>query len=372
MIFIFMDNTSHLNNLLDNPKLNSERIQSAIKDAQDQIELLSSQGKYGDSAFADANRSVTELQTVYEKINRSHKIIQQLKESAELLQDPDMKDIAIEEIENLENETAELIVYFEAYILEPLPNDANYAIVEIRPGVGGAEASLFAEELMRSYIRYCNKNKFPIEQTSLMYDDAGGIKESIFVINTKNSFGTMRFEAGVHRVQRVPVTESGGRIHTSTASVVVLPVIEAKDVQINDNDLRIDVFRSSGPGGQSVNTTDSAVRVTHLPTGISITSQNTRSQQKNKEMAMTVLMSKLYEIEASKKSSEEKNMRMSAIMGGDRSVKIRTYNFAQSRITDHRIGKSWFNLAEALNDDMSTIIEDVNREMRNQINEQKA
>lgn len=204
-----------------------------------------------------------------------------------------------------------------------------------------------------------------MELYSFVYDDVGGIKEAVFLIDEEESFAKFRFEAGVHRVQRVPTTESSGRIHTSTASVVVMPEISIKEVKIKPEELRIDVYRSSGPGGQSVNTTDSAVRITHLPTGITVSCQNGKSQHKNKEMALSILASKLEEIESSIQKDATKEIRNSAISGGDRSVKIRTYNFQQSRITDHRISTSWFNIPEIMDGEIEEIVATTNLKLRN-------
>jgi len=295
----------------------------------------------------------------------SNKYLSDLEDTNNMLQDETLKDLAEAEIESINLNLDEIYTKLEALLAEHLDNDEKKTIFEIRPGVGGVEAALFAEELFIMYQKYCLNNKLKFEVLSIGYNNEGGISDATFLIDKSESYGLFRFESGVHRVQRVPKTETLGRVHTSTASVVVMPQINSDAMQINPADLRIDVYRSSGPGGQSVNTTDSAVRITHLPSKLTVTCQTSKSQHTNKEMAMTILVSRLKEIEDEKISSQLNTLRNDSIMGGKRSSKIRTYNYSQGRITDHRIGKSWFNINAVIYEgDLQEILETTNKVIR--------
>jgi peptide chain release factor 1 len=282
-----------------------------------------------------------------------------LEEAKQMLadSDPEMKAMAHDEIAELEPRIEELEGRLKILLVPRDPMDGKNIIMEIRAGTGGDEAALFAADLYRMYSRFAEKNGWKHEIITISETEIGGFKEVIFSVNGKNAYGTLRYESGGHRVQRVPSTESGGRIHTSACTVAVLPEAEETDVQINENDLRIDVFRSSGPGGQSVNTTDSAVRITHLPTGLVVSCQDEKSQIKNRAKAMRVLTARLYELEESRRQAEEAAERKSQIGSGDRSQRIRTYNFPQSRVTDHRIGLTLHKLDAVLQGELDEIID---------------
>ncbi|MEI6886747.1 MAG: peptide chain release factor 1 [bacterium] len=287
--------------------------------------------------------------------NLSHKI----ESNTKLLENE--KDESMKELLKTETEEFKLQLSIDKQKLEDLNNpnlqkDLLSCIVEIRAGTGGEEAALFASDIFHMYSNYAVKKNWEIAILSQAYAQQGGFKEIIFEVNGEGSYGKLKNESGVHRVQRIPSTEASGRIHTSAVSVVVIPQVEDSEVVVNPQDIKIDVYRASGPGGQGVNTTDSAVRITHLPTGIVVTCQEGRSQLKNKDKAISVLKGKLYELEEEKKLSGTDSIRKSAIKTGDRSDKIKTYNFPQNRMTDHRIKQSWFNLEEIMKGEIDHIL----------------
>jgi len=274
-----------------------------------------------------------------------------------LVDDPEMAAEAAHEVERLERSIADLEARLKPALLPHDPLDDRNAIIEIRAGTGGDEAALFAADLYRMYTRFIERAGWRRETISHSEGALGGVKEAIFKVSGEGAFGAMRWESGVHRVQRVPATETQGRIHTSAATVAVLPEAEEVDVKIEDKDLRIDVFRSSGPGGQSVNTTDSAVRITHLPTGLVVSQQDQKSQLQNKLKAMEVLRARLLDLRVSEMEAERSKMRKSQVGTGDRSAKIRTYNYPQSRITDHRIGYTTHDLSGVMDGRIDPLIE---------------
>ena len=318
-------------------------------------EVVNNQNKY-----RKLMKEQSDLEPIVEAFEEYKKCKETIDESLMILDeesDEDIKDLAKEEMNEAKERQTQLEDELKILLLPKDENDDKNVVVEIRGGAGGDEAALFAAELYRMYCMYADNMGWKTELISLNENGVGGFKEVVFMVNGNGAYSKLKYESGVHRVQRIPVTESGGRIHTSTATVAVMPEAEEVDIEIDMNDCRFDVFRASGNGGQCVNTTDSAVRLTHIPTGIVISCQDEKSQLKNKDKALKVLRARLYELECQKKQDEESAARKSQIGSGDRSEKIRTYNFPQGRVTDHRIKLTSHRLEQILNGDIDELID---------------
>jgi peptide chain release factor 1 len=305
-------------------------------------------------------RLLAELRPVVEEYQRYRRLQREMEDARGLLRetiDPEMRALAEAELESLTAKREALETSLRVRLLPKDPADDRNTILEIRAGAGGEEAGLFAAGLLRMYARYAERQRWKVEMVSMNTTGIGGVKEAILTVEGRGAYSRLKYESGVHRVQRVPATEASGRIHTSTVTVAVLPEAEEVDVQVSPNDLRIDVYRSTGPGGQSVNTTDSAVRITHLPTGLVVTCQDEKSQLKNKAKALKVLRARLYDAELRRQKEAMDRDRRSQVGTGERAEKIRTYNFPQNRVTDHRIGLTLHNLTAVLEGDLQDLIQ---------------
>ncbi len=340
--------------MFDKLKEISERYEK-LNELLSSADVLSDQAKYRE--LTKEHSGISPIVQAYEK----HTAVAAELEDAEALvadsDDPELKEMAKEEIGELKEEKVRLEDELKKLLVPKDPSDDKNAIMEVRAGTGGEEAALFAADLFKMYTRFAEKEGWKIEELSVSPSDVGGFKEIIYLVKGNNAYGTLKWEGGVHRVQRVPVTETSGRIHTSAATVAVLPEAEDVDIEIDPNDLQIDVFRSSGPGGQSVNTTDSAVRITHLPTNMVVTCQDEKSQHKNKAKALKVLKSRLLDVKKREEMEKTAGDRRSQVSTGDRSAKIRTYNFPEKRVTDHRINLTLYKLDNILIGELDEIIE---------------
>ena len=332
-----VDKLDTINNQLTDPDVvtDQNKFRKLMKEQSDLVPIVD---KYKE--YKDAKTTIEDSLEILEEEN-----------------DEELREMAKEEMNDAKSRLETIEQELKILLLPKDPNDSKNVIVEIRAGAGGDEAALFAYEIYRMYQKYVDQFKWKVELMSVNENGIGGFKEAVFMITGDGAYSKMKYESGVHRVQRIPKTESGGRIHTSTVTVAVMPEAEEVDVEINDNDIRIDVMRASGNGGQCVNTTDSAVRLTHIPTGIVISCQDEKSQLKNKDKALKVLRSRLYEMELAKQHDAEAEARRSQIGTGDRSEKIRTYNFPQGRVTDHRIKLTLHRLENVLNGDLDEIID---------------
>ena len=338
-----------------------EKLASVEKRYNDLLELMASpEVTSNPEKLMKYGQEQSQLEPVYQAFQRYKQVSEQLAETREMmndgLDDEEMKAMVREEIQTLQTEAGKLEEELTIMLLPKDPNDGKNVIVEIRAGAGGDEAGLFAADLYRIYSRYADQQKWKTSVLSQNESGIGGFKEIIFQVNGQGAYSKLKYESGVHRVQRVPNTESGGRIHTSTATVAVLPEVDEVEIEVNPADVRIDIFRSSGPGGQSVNTTDSAVRLTHIPTGIVISCQDEKSQLQNKIKAFNILRARLYDMEQQRIEAEHGEARRSQVGSGDRSEKIRTYNFPQTRVTDHRIGYTSHRLDSILNGEITEFI----------------
>ena len=336
-----------------------EQIQTIIKrynditDEMSRPEVIADQPRYRELA-----KEHKDLTPIVDTGNHYLQVLKNIDDDKAILEghDEDLKQLAHEELATLEEEKSRLFEELKKLLIPKDPNDDKNAIVEIRAGTGGEEAAIFAADLYRLYLKFAERKGWKVEELSGTQNGLGGFKEVIFLLSGENVYGTMKFESGVHRVQRVPVTETQGRIHTSAATVAVLPEAEEVDIEINASELRIDTYRSSGAGGQHVNKVETAIRITHLPTGLVVTCQDEKSQYKNKEKALKILRSRLLALKEAEKEAEIAAKRRSMVSTGDRSAKIRTYNFPQGRVTDHRINLTLYRLTEVMEGEIDELI----------------
>jgi peptide chain release factor 1 len=340
-----------------------ERLEEARRRYDELSQELSDPGVFGDQRrAAELAREQADLGPVVGQYEQYRSLVEQVGHAQELLQDgtdDDMRELAQAELEELEPQIDEVVGGLQEFLRPRDPNDQRNVILEIRGGEGGQEGNLWAAELMRMYVRYAELKNWKVEMLNTSETDLGGIKEVVFEIQGRGAYSRLKWEGGGHRVQRVPITETQGRIHTSAATVSVLPKADEVDVQIKDEDVRVDVYRAGGHGGQGVNTTDSAVRLTHLPTGLVVTCQDERSQLKNKARAMEVLRSRLFEQELRRQQEEVGTARKLQVGSGERGSKIRTYNFRENRVTDHRVGVTVYNLDRVLQGQLDGLVDAV-------------
>jgi peptide chain release factor 1 len=338
-----------------------EKIKSLELELTQLNQFLENPKAYLESDFAAKSKRKAEVESILDLKNEISRAEQQIKDDEAIVLDPELGEMAKLEIQELNEKISDLTRQLDDKLIPRDPDDDKPVIMEIRAGAGGDEASLFAGELYRMYLRYAEKHGFKVELMNESLNETGGVKEVVFKMDGDTPFGTMKFEGGVHRVQRVPVTESQGRIHTSTVTVVALPEVEESEIVIDEKDLRIDIFHAGGHGGQSVNTTNSAIRITHLPTGIMVAMQDERSLRQNKERAMMVLRTRLNDIQRAEAAKNASAARKNLIGTGDRSEKIRTYNFPQDRVTDHRIHYSRSNVNAVMDGDIDDIISELKK-----------